>query len=122
MLESGGFMNTNDIVLAIDAKIEQLRQARAFLKDAEITTKRKQGHPAGVGKPDKSTGLKRASSPGTKRRTMSAESRAKIAEAQRVRWAKSKKAAKNIAHKLASAPAQKGMTAKLPHGKATEVK
>ncbi|MEA3006655.1 MAG: hypothetical protein QOI94_1924 [Acidobacteriaceae bacterium] len=32
----GGFMNTNDIVLAIDAEISRLQQAKALLTDTPM--------------------------------------------------------------------------------------
>jgi len=42
---------------------------------------------------------------------MSAEGRAKIAAAQKARWAKSKRVAKKAARKAASIPAKKAVTA-----------
>jgi len=45
MLKSGGFMNTNDIVLAIDAEIAQLQKAKALLTDSDLTAKRRPGRP-----------------------------------------------------------------------------
>ena len=41
----GGFMNTNDIILTIDADISRLQQAKALLTDTLSLThaKRKQG-------------------------------------------------------------------------------
>ena len=45
-------MNTNDIVLTIDAEISRLQQAKALLTDTFSLThaKRKPGRPAGGGK------------------------------------------------------------------------
>ena len=60
-------MNTDEIMQTIDAEISRLEQVRALLT----------GHTAP---------LKRG-----KRSTMSAEGRARIAAAQRKRWAKTKK-------------------------------
>jgi hypothetical protein len=123
MLESGGFMNTSDIVLAIDAEIAQLQKVKALLTGTDLTTKRKPGRPAGAAAPNKATSfnpVEFAKKP--KRRTMSAEGRAKIAAAQRARWAKSKRAAKKTAHKAAPAPAKKAVTAKAVAGKTAQVK
>lgn len=61
-------MNVDAMVLAIDAEIERLSKVRALLT----------GHTAP---------LKRGV-PGSGRRTMSAEGRARVAAAQRARWAK----------------------------------
>jgi hypothetical protein len=77
-------MDTNDIVLEIDAEISRLRQARAILSGTSTLVKRKAGRPSG-------TNLPKAAKA---RRTMSAEAREKIATAQRARWAKTRKAAK----------------------------
>jgi hypothetical protein len=71
-------MSAIDLLSSIDAEISRLQQARALLAGS------------GTGRPKKS-----AARPGRKKkRTMSVEARAKIAEAQRKRWAKQKKAAK----------------------------
>jgi hypothetical protein len=71
-------MDTSKLVADIDAEIERLQQARALLNGAEA--KRKPGRSAKKTTP--------------KKRTMSAEGRARIAAAQKARWAKAKKAAK----------------------------
>jgi phage terminase small subunit len=115
-------MNTNDIVLAIDAEIAQLQRVKALLTDTDVTTKRKPGRPAGVGRPKKASSLnsvQRAKEP--KRRTMSAEGRAKIAEAQKVRWAKVKKTTKDLARKTSSSPAKKVVTTKTAARKTSRV-
>jgi hypothetical protein len=124
MLESGGFMNTNHIVLAIDAEIAQLQKAKALLTGTDITAKRKPGRPAGASAPSKATSfnpVEIADKP-EKRRTMSAAGRAKIAAAQKARWAKSKRVAKKVARKAASAPAKKTVTAKSVARKTTQRK
>ncbi|WP_207231899.1 hypothetical protein [Edaphobacter modestus] len=116
-------MNTSDIVLAIDAEITQLQKVKALLTDTDLTTKRKPGRPAGVAMPNKATSfnpVEFAKKP--KRRTMSAEGRAKIAAAQKARWAKSKRVAKKAAHKAASIPAKKAVTAKAVDRKTAQVK
>ena len=70
-------MNLNEILSSIDSEIASLQQARALLAGQV-------GHSAGKGR-------------ATKKRTLSAEARAKIAAAQRKRWAAQKKAAKKEA-------------------------
>jgi hypothetical protein len=67
---------TNEILASIGSEISLLKQARALLTGATNGTHR-------VGRPAKK-----------RKFTMSAEGRAKIAAAQRARWAKQKKAAK----------------------------
>ena len=116
-------MNTSDIVLAIDAEIAQLQKVKALLTGTDLTTKRKPGRPAAAGARNKTTSfnpVEFAKKP--KRRTMGAEGRAKIAAAQKTRWAKSKKAAKKAAHKAASAPAKKVVAAKAVARKIAQVK
>ena len=93
-------MNTNDIVLEIDAEISRLQQARTILSGTHTAMKRKPVRPAGTSLP---RGAKAV-------HTMSAEARAKIAAAQKARWAKSKKAAKKAARNVAAVPAVKGST------------
>jgi hypothetical protein len=92
-----GFMNTNNIVLAIDAEISRLQQAKALLTGTSSIThaKRKPGRPAAVSGTGKATSFNPAAFDGKprKRRGMSDVGRARIAAAQKARWAKFKKAA-----------------------------
>jgi hypothetical protein len=74
-------MNTTEILAHIDQEIARLEQVKAVLSG--VPTKRKPGRPSS--KPGKAGSAKK--------RTMSAEGRARIAAAQRARWAKAKKAA-----------------------------
>jgi hypothetical protein len=67
-------MTLTDLVSSIDSEIAILQQVRALLAGQH-------GH------------VRRGRKPG-KKRTMSAEGRARIAAAQRARWAKQKRAAK----------------------------
>jgi hypothetical protein len=83
MIRSAGYnngMDTTEIIQTIDAEIARLKQARALLN----------GHttPAKHGPPISSTATTTTNPP---RRKMSAEGRARIAAAQRARWAKAKK-------------------------------
>jgi hypothetical protein len=94
----GGFMDTNDIVLAIDAEISRLQQAKALLIDTSSLThaKRKPGRPTAASGSGKATSFNPAefdAKPG-KRLGMSAAGRARIAAAQNARWARFKKGAK----------------------------
>jgi hypothetical protein len=74
-------MNTTEIIQTIDAEIARLKKARALL-DSHATAS-KHGRLVNS-KPETTT--KRAG-----RRKMSAEGRARIAAAQRARWAKTKR-------------------------------
>ena len=66
-----GGMETDEILAAIDAEIAVLKQARAILTETKTVDGRS---PRAGGKP-------------RKRRKMSAETRAKMAAAQKKRWA-----------------------------------
>jgi hypothetical protein len=72
-------MDTTEIIQTIDAEIARLERARALLNGHTSTPKR--GRPAS---------LKTVATPKPQRRTMSAEGRARIAAAQKARWAKAK--------------------------------
>jgi hypothetical protein len=73
------YMRVNEILASIDAEISTLQRARALLIRTEPNTLR-----------EKASGKK----PLKKRRTLSPEAKARIAEGQRKRWAAQKKAAK----------------------------
>ena len=103
IIDTGGTMNTNDILVAIDAEISRLQQARTLLSDTSPIGKRQPGRPAGSSMPGKVKA----------KRTLSAEAREKIAAAQRARWAKSKRAAKKVASSSA-AIAKKSTAARSP--------
>jgi hypothetical protein len=74
-------MNTSEVLRHINEEIARLQQVRALLTGEQ--TKRKPGRPS---KPAKKA-------PAAKKRTISAEGRARIAAAQKARWAKASKAA-----------------------------
>jgi hypothetical protein len=77
----GDSMDTTEIIRTIDAEIARLKQARELLS----------GHvsaPVKRGRPFSSTTA--AKSKPRKRRMISAEGRARIAAAQKARWAKAK--------------------------------
>lgn len=81
-------MSIENLLSTIDAEIARLQQARALL--AGTSSK-------GNGKRGKSTTTATAAPKKRARRTMSAEARKRIAEAQRKRWAAQKKAATKAA-------------------------
>jgi hypothetical protein len=74
-------MTTSEILTAIDAEIARLQSARSLL--VGTTSGKRRGRPRTS-----------ESAAAPKRRTMSAEGRKRIAEAQRKRWAKQKAAKK----------------------------
>jgi hypothetical protein len=90
-------MNTNDIILAIDAEISRLQQAKALLTDTSTLSpaKRKPGRPIAASGSNTATRSKPAefNVMSRKGRGMSDEGRARIAAAQKARWARFKKAA-----------------------------
>jgi hypothetical protein len=69
-------MDTAQLISEIDSEIARLQQARALLAGTGSATHAKSGR---------------------KKRTLSAEARARIAAAQRLRWAKQKRASKKSA-------------------------
>lgn len=69
-------MNTSELLSSIESEIATLQQVRALLAGQDGT---------------------RGAFSGRIKRTMSAEGRARIAAAQKARWAKAKKAAKKTA-------------------------
>jgi len=98
-------MDTNDIIIEIDAQVSRLLQAKALLAGSEITIKRRPGRPSISNLSDNAARFipaKSANEPIAKR-TISAEARIRMAAAQKARWAK----AKQVAHTAAAAPAVK---------------
>ncbi len=81
-------MTSEAILAAIDEEIHKLQQARAMLSDAPSSPAKKS-----VGRP-KGSIVQKAPVAVPVKRVMSEEARAKIASAQKKRWAAAKKAAK----------------------------
>jgi hypothetical protein len=80
-------MDTKELIAQIDAEIARLQQVKGILSGSTTTRKKRDPNKA-----------KTAPTPViVKKRTMSPEGRAKIAAAQKARWAKAKKAAKKAA-------------------------
>jgi hypothetical protein len=83
MMYPGEIMDTRSVIAAIDAEISRLQQVKSLLSGVgAVSTQKLKLQPAA-----------KASKP-TKRRRLSASARAKIAAAQRARWAKFRKAKK----------------------------
>ncbi len=77
-------MALKDVVAQIDAEISRLQQARALLMTTTAPARRR-------GRPAKQQGTEPAlSKPVKKKRNLSPEGRARIAEAVKRRWAKQK--------------------------------
>jgi hypothetical protein len=72
-------MSGNEVLASIDAEINALKQARALLIGADTATLKKK---------------KSSKKPLKKKRTLSPEAKARIAEGQRKRWAAQKKSRK----------------------------
>jgi hypothetical protein len=81
MMDRGEIMDTRYLIAAIDAEISRLQQVKSLLSGTARTQNIKIPSAAKASKP-------------TKRRKLSAAARAKIAAAQRARWAKYRKSAK----------------------------
>lgn len=102
-------MNTEEILRAIDVQIAQLRQARELIAGsvtAEPAAQRR-------GRPKGSTNKTPPAPAKVTKRTMSAEAKARIAAAQKLRWAKQKstdKPVKPAAKKSTPAVAEKAAT------------
>jgi hypothetical protein len=84
-------MDIQEILAAIDSEISKLQQVRAILTDstpkaALVPGKRPVGRPKKI-----ATAVPAV--PATKKRVMSEDARARIAAAQKKRWAAAKKAA-----------------------------
>ena len=91
-------MDTNEIILAIDAEISRLQQAKARLTQtlSPTSAKRRPGRPTAASGGSTATSFNPVNfdAKATKRRGMSAEGRSRIAAAQKARWARSRMAAK----------------------------
>lgn len=79
-------MDTESLIKEIDAQIAKLQRARIELAAIDSAApKKRRGRPPKTALPTPKA---------SRKRTLSADARAKIAEAQRQRWAKQKKASK----------------------------
>lgn len=78
-------MPIQDIVGLLDQEIQRLQQVRAIIAEVEPAVRR--------GRPAKEPKAVDAAPKGAQKRTMSPEGRARIAAAQKARWAAQKKSA-----------------------------
>ena len=83
-------MNLNNLIREIDAEIARLHTVKQLLSES-MGVARRVGRPRTKGTPSRPT-----------RKVMSAEARAKIAAAQRARWAKAAKGSKKTAQSRVS--------------------
>jgi hypothetical protein len=79
-------MDTTSILKQIDAQISQLQQAKAILTGTSAKN--------GVGRPKAISSASKQVAGKPAKREMSAEGKAKVAAAQKARWARARKAAK----------------------------
>jgi hypothetical protein len=101
-------MQASELIAAIDLEIARLERARALLADSG-TGPVHRGRQAGV-----LSGFGASVTPLKKRRTISATGRARIAAAQRARWAKVKRAARRAAAVASAKAAARPRTRKVP--------
>jgi hypothetical protein len=85
-------MTIENVLAQIDAEIANLQRAKEVLTGTGSATRKRR-----PGRPPMSAQVKVASAKPKKKRRLSPEGRARIAEAARRRWAAQKKAAKNAA-------------------------
>jgi hypothetical protein len=109
-------LDTESIIQQIDSEISRLEQAKAILSGSVV--KRSPGRPKRT-----ESVIKTVAAEPTKR-VMSAEGRAKVAAAQKLRWAKARKAAKQVVKKAAvkAVPAKKALVKKAAPAKSPEIK
>jgi len=104
-------MSARDIILAIDAEISRLEQARELLVGVVQTGVKRRGRPKGSA--SRATSFNPADFVPRKRRSMSPEGKARIAAAQRARWAKQKASERTKAKKATKSAAGKQRVASL---------
>jgi hypothetical protein len=109
-------LNTANIIQEIDLEISRLEQAKAILSGT--ADKRSPGRPKQTQSVIKTVAVEPT------KRVMSAEGRAKVAAAQKLRWAKSKRADRKAAKKAAvkSVPAKKALVKKAAPAKSPDIK
>jgi hypothetical protein len=95
-------MIIEEIIEQIDAEIHKLQQAKVLLEGTKISR--------APGRPKKNLLVSRILAAVPAKRVVSNEAKAKIAEAQRKRWAKSKRAEKKAAKKATALKTAKAPT------------
>jgi hypothetical protein len=108
-------LDAASIIQEIDSEISRLEQAKAILSGTTIRRS--------PGRPKRTQAVAKTVAVEPTKREMSAEGRAKVAAAQRARWAKSRKAAKTGVKKAAvkSVPAKKVAVKKAAPLKSSEI-
>jgi len=109
-------LDTASIIQEIDSEILRLEQVKAILSGTAV--KRSPGRPKRLQSVIKPVAVEPI------KRVMSAEGKARIAAAQKLRWAKSKRADRKAAKKAAvkSVPAKKALGKKATPAKSSEIK
>jgi hypothetical protein len=109
-------MEIESIIQEIDSEISRLEQAKAILSGTAIKRS--------PGRPKRAQSVIKAVAVEPTKRVMSAEGRAKVAAAQKLRWAKSKRADRKAAKKAAvkSASAKNALVKKAAPTKSPEIK
>jgi hypothetical protein len=109
-------MDTASILQEIDSEISRLEQAKAILSGTAVKKF--------PGRPKQTQSLIKTVAAEPTKRVMSAEGKARIAAAQKLRWAKSKRADRKAAKKAAvkSVPAKKAPVKKTAPIKSSEIK
>jgi hypothetical protein len=109
-------LDTETIIQEIDSEISRLEQAKAILSGATVRRS--------PGRPKRTQAVAKTVADEPTKRVMSAEGKAKIAAAQKLRWAKSKRADRKAAKKAAvkSVLAKKALVKKAAPAKSSEIK
>ncbi len=108
-------MQTSEIIATIDSEIERLRQAKTLLLGAAEAPAKRRGRPRGSAHHDSSAHQPLKAK--TTKRSLSAEGKARIAAAQKARWAAKRKNEKP-ASKTVKGTATKATTRKAAKKKA----
>jgi len=109
-------LDTASIIQEIDSEISRLEQAKAILLDTAVKRS--------PGRPKRTRAIIKTVAAEPTKRVMSAEGKARIAVAQKLRWAKSKRAETKSAKKAAvkSVSAKKALGKKAAAAKSPEIK
>jgi hypothetical protein len=109
-------LDTESIIQQINSQIALLEQAKAILSGVAVRQS--------PGRPKQTQSVIKTVAAEPAKRVMSAAGRAKVAAAQKLRWAKSKRADRKAAKKAAvkSVPAKKALVKKAAPAKSPEIK
>jgi hypothetical protein len=109
-------LDTQNIIQEIDSEISRLEQAKAILSGTAVTRS--------PGRPKRAESVIQTVAAEPPKRVMSAEGKARIAAAQKLRWAKSKRADRKAAKKatVKAVSAKKAPAKKAASVKSSEIK